>query len=98
MTQTKRSYNSHEKLAIMLIKESMSSFIGGYENSLLDNDEDSEEYKSAYEFLHSGHENLVDTIYWDVMHCQRGYEKHLRFSGETFIRDQISKRLEKWGY
>lgn len=98
MTQTKKTYNSHEREAIKLANYYLSEFIGGYENSLLDNDEDSEEYKNAYEFLHSGRENLVETIYTSVMHDQRGHEKHLRFAGEKFIKDFINRKLEKWGY
>ena len=94
----KTTYNAHEKLAIILVKEAMSSIIGGYENTLLDFEDGDEEYKNAYEFLHSGHEELINAIYLEVMSCQKGYEKHLRFAGEKFIKDYISKRLTSWGY
>lgn len=91
--------NAHEKLAFRFICESMSDIIGGYENSLIDNEEDSEEYKNAYDFLHSGHEALIDFIYYDVMaSADKGTAKHMRFAGEAFIRERISKRLTKWGY
>lgn len=91
--------NAHELLAFRFVCAEMSEIIGGNENTLNDYEEDSEEYKSAYEFLHSGHNELVDFIYRNVMiAADKGTAKHMRFAGEAFIRERISKRLTKWGY
>ena len=91
--------NAHEKVAFMYVCEVMSELIGGWENTLMDNPEDSEEYKNAYHDLHVGHETLIDWIYSDVMsYSDKGTAKHLRFAGEKFIKERIDRRLTKWGY
>lgn len=91
--------NSHEKVAFMYVCEAMSQFIGGLENALLDYDENSEEYKNAYDDLHVGHETLIEWIYRDVMsYSDKGTARHLRFAGEKFIKERIDRRLTKWGY
>lgn len=91
--------NAHERLAFDYICNAMSETIGAYENALEDCDKDSEEYKTAYEILNSGHDNLKDWIYRDVMlNSDKGTAKHLRFAGEAFIKERIDRRLTKWGY
>lgn len=91
--------NGHEKMAYRFICEAMSEIIGGYENTMMDWEEGTEEYNDAYELLHSGHENLVDFIYCETMAlADTGMAKHMRFAGKDWIRERISKRLTKWGY
>lgn len=91
--------NAHQKEAYRWISESMSEYIGGYENTLQDYEEEDEEYKEAEEFLNLPHDELVEIIYNDVMAgADKGTAKHLRFAGAEWIKERISKRLTKWGY
>lgn len=91
--------NAHQKEAYTLIMATMSEYIGGYENTLMDYPEDDEEYKTAKAFLSQSHEDLIEIIYNDVMaSSDSGMRKHLRFAGTEFIKERISKKLTKWGY
>ena len=91
--------NAHEKLAYRMVCEYMSEWIGGLENVMMDNPEGSDEYESAKATLDRGHEALENDIYEMVMEeSDKSMLKHLRFAGEAFIRERISKRLTKWGY
>lgn len=91
--------NTHERLAFELVCDAMSEMIGGYENTMMDYPADSEDYIRAKDFLESGHQALEDEIYEIVMNDSNDSNlKHLRFAGEKFIRERISKRLTKWGY
>lgn len=91
--------NEHQKIATKFIAEAMSDLIGGFENQLEDAEDGSEEKKEAEAFLNMGHEALVDRIYFEVMQsADKGTAKHARFAGTEFIKERISKRLEKWGY
>lgn len=89
--------NAHERVVDMLIQEAVSQFIGGYENTLTDFAEDTEEYKQAQRILN--HDTLLDIIYKDVMVNSKGnYASHIRFAGKKFITDRIETRLKKEGY
>lgn len=91
--------NAHQKEAYRWIMASMSEFIGGYENTLLDYCEEDEEYQTAQNFLNQPHDELVEIIYNDVMAgADKGTAKHMRFAGTEWIKERISKRLAKWGY
>lgn len=91
--------NLHQREAFDHICSTMSEYIGAYENQLQDCTPDDEEYKKAYEFLHQGHDNLVEIIYQGVMFdSNKSVAKHLRFAGEAFIKERIDRRLTKWGY
>ena len=91
--------NAHEKLAYRFVCEVTSEMIGGYENTLLDCDESDEEYKIAYDFLHLGHDELTGELYAEVMaRSDKSTTRALRFAGESFIKERISRRLTKWGY
>lgn len=92
-----REMNSHEKQVAKLISLATSEIIGGYENTLLDYPEDSEEYKEAKEILN--HDTLFGMIYDYVMEeSRRNYASHIRFAGKQFIEERIEKRLQKEGY
>jgi len=91
--------NAHERLAFERVCNVMSEYIGGSENMLEDYPEDSEEYAIAKRHLSKPHDEMIDEIYREVMmDSNRDVLKHLRFAGEAFIRERISKRLTKWGY
>lgn len=95
----KSEMNAHEKVAFMFVCEAMSEIIGGLENVLMDYPESSIEYQDAWNDLHVGHDTLTEWIYRDVMgRADKGTAKHMRFAGEAFIRERISRRLTKWGY
>lgn len=92
-----REMNSHEAQVAKLISRATSEIIGGYENTLLDYPEDSEEYKEAKEIL--THDTLFGMIYDYVMEESRSnYASHIRFAGKQFIEERIEKRLQKEGY
>lgn len=89
--------NSHEKQVARLIANATSEIIGGFENTLLDYPEDSEEYKGAKAVLN--HDTLFEMIYRYVMEESRSnYASHIRFAGKKFIEERIEKRLAKEGY
>lgn len=92
--------NAHQKLIFDLMKEVMSEYIGGYENSLLDYQEGEQEYEEAKAFLTSGRENLTKEIYKEVMkRCEAGSNAtHARFAGKDFLIERITRRLIKWDY
>lgn len=92
--------NVHQRAMFDIMDSVTSEMIGGNENALLDFSEDDEEYKSAYAYLHQGHESLVENIYDLVMsECEKGSAKsHSRFAGSDFLREIIETRLKKWGY
>lgn len=91
--------NAHQRIAFQLVCYAMSEWIGGLENTMTDYLEDDEEHIMAKKTLARGHQALEDDIYQMVMEdSNRGNLKHLRFAGEKFIREIISRRLTKWGY
>lgn len=91
--------NLHQREAFDYICEVMSEYIGGYENTLSDFPEGTEEYKEAKDFLGQGHDELKGIIYEEVMAISdTGTAKHLRFAGTDFIMERIDRRLAKWGY
>lgn len=92
--------NTHQKAAFNIVKEIMSDLIGGAENNLLDCEESSQEYQQAENYLKQSTEELVETIYTDVIDIAelRGGSKHIKFAGTDFIKERITRRLKKWGY
>lgn len=54
--------DQRQKKAYYNIKWAANDLLGGLENTLLDYPEDSDEYKSAYEFLHD-HDRLVKRLH-----------------------------------
>lgn len=89
--------NAHERVIDSLIQDAVSQFIGGYENTLSDYAEGTEEYEYAKKILN--HDTLLDIIYKDVMvNSKRNYASHIRFAGKQFIIDRIETRLKKAGY
>ena len=90
--------NTRQKIATKLALESCGWVVGGYENTMADNEPDSEEYIEAKESL-ADHDGLADEIYDHLISwTDRGYMKHLRFVGKAFIMERINNRLAKWGY
>ena len=91
--------NAHQKQAFDFIVYAMSELIAGQELVLEDYAEDTEEYKSAKEYLSQPKAILAEDVYNEIMEMSdKNMTKHLRFAGKDFIMERINKRLEKWGY
>lgn len=87
-----------QKLATKLAWESCGWVVGGYENTMADNDSESDDYKEAQNAL-ADHDELIAEVYDHLMsYTDSGYLKHLRFVGKAFIIERIDRRLKKWGY
>ena len=95
-----REMNNHQLTMYKLMDEWTKETIGGYENTLCDYPEDSDDYKIAKDFLSQSHEQLADYFYNIVMSdCKKGSSaEHARFAGSQFLKDRIERRLTKWGY
>lgn len=89
--------NSRQLMLAMLAKEIASGYIGGLENTMMDYPEDSQEYQDAKHDLALGHDRWVQIIVTDVK-VMREVQKHLKFAGNKFLEDYVSKLLTKWGY
>ena len=95
-----REMNKHQLVMYKLMDKWTCDMIGGYENTLCDYSEDSEDYKEAKDFLSQSHEELAKYFYNMVMNdCKKGSNaEHARFAGSQFLKDRIDRRLTKWGY
>lgn len=92
--------NAHQKVMFKLMDNVTSDYIGGWENTLEDYEEFTDEYKEAYEYLNMGHDKMKDFFYHIIMcNCKKGtYAEHARFAGGQFLMDIIERRLIKWCY
>lgn len=90
--------NKHQKEAFDTVKEEYGWIVGGFENTMLDYAEDSEEWKAAANAL-AHHDALAEMIYEAVMDQPNASTKRaLRFAGTEFIKERIERRLQKDGY
>ena len=101
--------NARQKKAFRNIKFACDWLIGGLENTMLDNLEDSAEYKSAQAKLND-HEALVDELYdmaiTDIYDdgcmsfgsAAEKYLKDIRFCGKTWLMERCEARVKKAGY
>lgn len=89
--------NQHEKVINQLVRQCVSEWIGGLENTMQDYTEDTEEYQNAKAMLN--HDDLFNMFYSDIMaETKRNAKSHLRFAGKKFIEERIENALEKCGY
>lgn len=89
--------NMNQTVIAHIAKEAAGELIGGLENTLLDYPEESTEYQDAYRDLHAGHDSLVSWIVSDVKTVREAH-KHLKFAGNAFLIDYVSRLLTRWGY
>lgn len=101
--------NAKQRKAYLNIYHAANWIIGGLENTLLDYEEDSEEYKNAKERL-SNHAGLVEEIYdaaiseiYDDGCCifndgAKRYLKDIRFCGKEWLLERCEARVTKCGY
>ena len=101
--------NARQKKAFYNIYHAANWMIGGLENTLQDNDPDSEEYKSAAAAL-ADHDGLVAELYraattelYDDGSCCFSASaakalKDIRFCGKEFLMARCEARVKKMGY
>ena len=101
--------NARQKKAFRNILYAAQFTIGGLENTLQDNAEDSEEYKNAQAAL-ADHEGLVSEIYYEATHNIYGegfvqfnqeassFMKDIRFCGKDWLMERVERRVRKMGY
>ena len=101
--------NARQKKAFRNILYAARFTIGGLENTLADNAEDSEEYQNAKAAL-ADHEGLVSEIYYEATHSIYGdgfvqfnqeassFMKDIRFCGKDWLMERVERRVRKMGY
>lgn len=101
--------NARQQKAFYNIKYAADDLLGGLENTLLDYDEYSEEYKEAKELL-STHSELVNQLYkrattelYGPGFCRFGKEaemiiRDINFCGKAWLIERCEKRITKEGY
>lgn len=101
--------NARQKKAFRNILHASNWLLGGLENALLDNLEDSEEYQSAKAQL-ADHDGLVNELYsmattevYDEGSCcfnqaAASYLKDIRFCGKAWLMERCEARIKKAGY
>lgn len=92
--------NGHQSYALGLINEAFLDSFLGYENTLQDAPKDSEDYKRACEVLNAPREVKIERLYRMVAYYtnKSEHDRHIRFAGADWIKERISKKLEKYGY
>ena len=90
-----KTLTGHQKIAYNIIKRTYNNIVGGLENSLMDNEKESEEYQSYFELLHS-EEKLASIIAKEVINTLYGREN--RFAGKKWILQTIIDKLKEDGY
>lgn len=94
----KTQYNKHEIVMMQLIHEEVDCFVGGYENAMMDEPEDSALYKEAYNYLYkTPAKEMLEDFYRMVMNrCKAGSnEEHARFAGSEFLRAKLGLYIIK---
>ena len=102
--------NLRQKKAFRNIKYAFNWLLGGLENTLMDYNEDSDEYKQANDLLNN-HEELVNelysmattAIYEEGLCCFNKetvkYElRDINFCGKQFLMECCENRITKEGY
>lgn len=89
--------DNRQKAIARMAKDIAGDWIGGLENTLLDFEEDSEEYKNAKHDLELGHEYWKKAIVSEVKDAREA-QKQLKFVGNKFLEDYVDRLLTKWGY
>ena len=101
--------NARQKKAFRNILHASNWLLGGLENTMLDNDPDSEEHKSAAAQL-ADHDGLVNELYrmattelYDDGCCcfnnqAASFLKDIRFCGKDWLMARCEARIKKSGY
>ena len=105
-----REMNATQKKAFINIKWAANDLLGGLENTMEDNPEDSKEYQSAKAML-ADHDALVKELYYmattaiygegfccfNQATCQREL-REINFCGKEWLMEHCEKRITKEGY
>ncbi len=91
--------NQNQKRVFLMVVDACNEFIGGWENTLCDTEEGSEEWKHAKEVLATEHDTMVDWILSDIR-LSKEWQKleHLHFVSIEWTKERIDRRLKKMGY
>ncbi len=101
--------NARQKKAYKNVYYAARDYIGGLENTISDNPEDSEEHISAKATL-SNHAGLVEIIYQEATtnifdegavyfgKAAEAYMKDIRFCGKDWITERVERQVVKLGY
>lgn len=96
--------NGWEEIAKENIKYAYEWIVGENENTLQDEDEDSDAYKASYNYLHSGNE-IMEDIYHEAITTEYGpgysggkAPSEMRFAGKKFCKEYITELLKRDGY
>ena len=96
--------NGWEEIAKENITNTYNWIVGENENTLQDYEEDSDEYKASYNYLHSGNE-IINDIYHEAIttkygegYCGGKAPTEMRFAGKDFCKKYITELLKKDGY
>lgn len=82
------------------------SYVGGLENTMSDNEEDSDWYQNAEKALNNGPQ-IREVVYSDCMNGYygagiegpaNGIQKHMRFAGKAWTQQVIDKIVTRMGY
>lgn len=102
-----KDLNKTQQKAYLNIKYAMLDYIGGYENQLLDNSPEDEDYQIAFKAL-TDVEAMTNTIYkWatEGYYCdelrsvdEASLIREINFCGKQFLMDCIRDNLNKWGF
>ena len=91
--------NSNQKRVFSMVVDACNEFIGGWENTMMDEEEGSEEWQNAKEMLEAGHDALVQWILSDVkLSTEWKRLEHLHFVSLEWTKERIDRRLKKMGY
>lgn len=97
-------FNGWEEIAKKNIIGAYDWIVGENENTLQDYEEDSECYKTSFDYLYSGDE-IINDIYhaaitseYDDGYCGGKAPKEMRFAGKEFCINLIKDLLKKDGY
>lgn len=93
-----KEMDKRQQTATLRVWETCGFIVGGLENTLMDYEPDTEEYKEAEATL-KDHSVLTDMVYTEVMwDTEKSILKHIKFCGKDFIMERIDKRLKKLGH
>jgi hypothetical protein len=89
-----------QTVAIMYANQVLGEMVWGYENTLLDNQEGTEEYNEAVEILSQPLEDIVkDVVTYTMQYLTNSsYRKNAKFVGNEYIAEYARKKLIKEGY
>lgn len=97
---------TRNSILMMAIESIVNDIVGGLENIMNDNPEESTEYKEAEQDLEN-YEKLINTIYKELLELEfiqtgfgRGFEtkNYLKFEGKEEIVKRIEEKLNEYGY